>query len=579
MGGKGVDAPDSRLRSLEPLASVRFIDLWALTSLNIPYGFICGSMGVFLIPLEMQRLFPNKTSVALGFTLGIVGLSQLVCPVAGRLSDRFPGITVYERRCPYIVGGTLCGIVGVVGLWICSLARLSFSFYGFLLLGMLGLNIVYAVQSSLIPDCVAPCNMGKSSALIAINTVVGSGSGFVAVALLPPRAFQALYPTYAAFLSLCTVITLRTFKSVLSQAPAYAESSLAVATDVANHVCPEDPEILPLMAATHNEENRTDPMCWKSNKDPLLEKVFSDTAADKDLRALEHHLCAFQQPSQPKKQTKDKAFLPCPDASFELRNVLKGYVLELCANRDFVWVFLGRTWYYIAVSSQAYLYYYIRDVIGISDPEEQQRHIGILAFGVQGTAALVAYPVGILIDRGYVTKHPLIYLACFLMAVAYTLFLTAPIVSPNLVLVMVGLSAITYGFGNGSFLDADYALAVDTASPHKRVAELLGLWGISAFIGMAVGPLVWGTVLSFFIEPSSPVQASGAAALTSVTHYAYAGYIVVLLGGIVATALAGVAISFVQCGRVHNDAVEPYAIEKYCGCGTSTTPNAFNTNA
>ena len=32
---------------------------------------------------------------------------------------------------------------------------------------------------------------------------------------------------------------------------------------------------------------------------------------------------------------------------------------------DFFWVFVGRTLYYLSLSCQSFLFYYVRDVIGI----------------------------------------------------------------------------------------------------------------------------------------------------------------------------------------------------------------------
>jgi len=51
------------------------------------------------------------------------------------------------------------------------------------------------------------------------------------------------------------------------------------------------------------------------------------------------------------------------------------------------------------------------------------------------------------------------------------------------------------GAGNGAFLTVDYALAVDTLPDKDSAARDLGLWGVSAFIGSACGPIVLGPLL------------------------------------------------------------------------------------
>ena len=44
-----------------------------------------------------------------------------------------------------------------------------------------------------------------------------------------------------------------------------------------------------------------------------------------------------------------------------------------------------------------------------------------------------------------------------------------------------------YGIGNGAFLVVDYAIAIDTLPDKDHMARDLGLWGIGAFLGSAVG--------------------------------------------------------------------------------------------
>jgi MFS family permease len=65
------------------------------------------------------------------------------------------------------------------------------------------------------------------------------------------------------------------------------------------------------------------------------------------------------------------------------------------------------------------------------------------------------------------------------------------------------------GAGNGMYLTAETSLAVD-ALPHSRNkeeeglsvsggnAQLLGIWGVAAFLGTTLGPMIGGPLLFFF---------------------------------------------------------------------------------
>ena len=99
----------------------------------------------------------------------------------------------------------------------------------------------------------------------------------------------------------------------------------------------------------------------------------------------------------------------------------------------------------------------------------------------------VAVPIGRLSYRNW--RKPYIRFACGMMGVVYFAFAFAPPLAWILILGFV------YGAGNGAFLTVDYALAVDTLPDKDSAARDLGLWGVSAFIGSAGGPIVLGPLL------------------------------------------------------------------------------------
>lgn len=99
------------------------------------------------------------------------------------------------------------------------------------------------------------------------------------------------------------------------------------------------------------------------------------------------------------------------------------------------------------------------------------------------------------------------------------------------------LLGCVYGAGNGAFLAVDYALAVDTLPDKKAAAKDLGLWGIAAFIGAAIGPAILGPLLHIvgLLSVGAPVWPPS----SEVERYGVPGFVAILLTG---SAWCGVAV-------------------------------------
>ena len=67
------------------------------------YGLFYATVGVILLPEEAMTMFPGSHAVMLACMLALAGLSQLISPFAGYLSDRQTG--KFGRRVPYLLAG------------------------------------------------------------------------------------------------------------------------------------------------------------------------------------------------------------------------------------------------------------------------------------------------------------------------------------------------------------------------------------------------------------------------------------------------------------------------------------------
>jgi hypothetical protein len=81
--------------------------------------------------------------------------------------------------------------------------------------------------------------------------------------------------------------------------------------------------------------------------------------------------------------------------SSSARELLEAYWISPASHGDFFWVFVSRTFYYMAVSVQIYILYYLRDTI--KDPEisnNAEKYTAVLCVVSQGASGVVACLAG-----------------------------------------------------------------------------------------------------------------------------------------------------------------------------------------
>eukprot|EP00122_Pirum_gemmata_P019593 Pgem_evm1s18337 len=198
------------------------------------------------------------------------------------------------------------------------------------------------------------------------------------------------------------------------------------------------------------------------------------------------------------------------------------YYLSPTEHTDFFMVFVSRTLYYMAVSIQTFMLFYFRDMIqGVDGKKDAQDATSYLALIGQLSGAVVCYPMGLMSDR--FGRKPLIFLSSSIIVFVYVMFMF----TSTMPIALVG--GAIYGIGNGTYLAVDYALASDVLPSKKHAARFMGIWGVAAFIGTMVGPLMIGPLLMFFGSPSTDAG-EGASGFTDST-YTRQGYIVIMLTG------------------------------------------------
>ena len=119
------------------------------------------------------------------------------------------------------------------------------------------------------------------------------------------------------------------------------------------------------------------------------------------------------------------------------------------------------------------------------------------------------------------------------------------------------------GAGNGMYLTMETSLAVD-ALPHSRIeeghvaggdAQLLGIWGVAAFLGSTLGPLVGGPLLFLFGSNSENMDPG--------QDYSKLGYVVVLGLSALYFWLSAISLNWVKTGPATNGTSPTGTIPSY----------------
>jgi hypothetical protein len=414
----------------------KYMFVMALNSYALLYGAAISSFGIIILPVDMGVLFPSGHALSLSVALGIAGVSQLICPIAGFLSDNH--VSVHgKRRIPMFIGSVGC-VVGLIVLSYCRRHNLGHAYLVVFGLSMCFLNIAYSCWVGLVADvvCRYPELNRLNSSFVGAFQMLGSVSGVVGIAYV--FGVENSYPVFAGLAAICCL----------------------------------------LVCLSYQERPNLDAQEWT------------------------------------------------------VRDILNCFYISPTSHGDFFWVFVSRTLYYMGVSVQCFCFYYLRDVIGASNPT---RDTATQASVSQIFAAVAALAASDHLD--FYGKKFLIRCACFVLCVVYLFY--AFTISFMQCLVLVSF----YGLANGVYLAADFSIAVDSLPDPAKRARDMGLWGVAAFIGCMLGPCIGGPLLELFGHALPGSSAANGA------RYARSGFVILMLSGCLWSFLSAFALRFVRVGE------------------------------
>jgi len=169
--------------------------LLALTSFALTAGLTFGSMGLIVLPAEVLVMWPETQAASLGLLLAMTGITQLIAPAVGYLSDRCTHSL--GRRRPFMLGGAAVTVTGLVGMRVARDVLLPKTYAACLFVSMVGMNSAYAGFTGLLPDMVPESSMGKASGLMAVLNAVGAALSFYILGFAG-LGVQHAYTMYAA---------------------------------------------------------------------------------------------------------------------------------------------------------------------------------------------------------------------------------------------------------------------------------------------------------------------------------------------------------------------------------------------
>ena len=340
------------------------LPLWniaCILSTAFSYGCVMTTLFLITLPVECERIEKSShhripKSVALGAFVAIAGVTQLVSPLFGMLSDNFhpPAHHKVGQRIPYLCLGGILAVGGLLGQYIESYEKLWLR-YGIFFFGhMIGLNIIYAMMITLIPDQVPHAQTGVANGILAFLLVTGSLFGFgIYHLLLNDERIQDIYGLY-----ICVV----TFMVVLTALYAHP-------TDVKLNA-----ERIALTT-----QNGGPPRGILSPYYLLMTMLYE------------------------------------PLSKLDTVTLLASYSIDRRKHHDFFVVTISRLFYYCGISVQTFFLYFVQDIIHVKqDPEASVASLAILG---QIWGAVTCYPIGVLSDRVFGGRRtPFVYLACAILS-------------------------------------------------------------------------------------------------------------------------------------------------------------------
>ena len=468
------------------LPRLRWTQILAISIFCFALNFHWTALGIIILPSQVFKIAGNATKgTALAYVL-VPGafVSLFANPLFGMLSDRTHGrLAAWGRRRPYILFGTLVNVLGLI--WMAAshdIPTLTFAY----VLVQFSSNAAQAPFHALLPDIVPAGQRGLVSGVMGLLAITGTIGGvivagmFVAASKPLPEYQRGLWLTYGIIIAVLVPLMLVTLISVRERMGVSAQLETQEAEKGAG---------APVQDASLEQPRR---LSWvqkipRSTKINVLSTLVVAVVVW-GMMALWNglHGSGLQ-------------------ISSEFQQVILEVVITIGLLRlfdfnprrdpDFAWVLLTRLVMMLGIFTiQAYLQYYLHDVVGASNPEQQATNFVII---VALTSLISAPAAGWLSDR--FGRKRIVYFSGGFMALVGLVF----VIAHSLVIALA--AGAIFGLGYGAYQSVDWALVVDVLPSHRNYARDMGIWNISLSLPQVIAPVIGGPIIDSFTRSGNSV--------------------------------------------------------------------------
>ncbi|MFC8732057.1 MFS transporter [Luteimicrobium sp. NPDC057192] len=220
---------------------------------------------------------------------------------------------------------------------------------------------------------------------------------------------------------------------------------------------------------------------------------------------------------------KDRVLTEKPVQRFTARQFFGSFVFDPRKHPDFGWTWLTKFLIFFGYAGVAtYLPYYLQDDFGLS---EDKAISTILVANIASMAGMmVSSPLGGILSDRFGRRRPFVMVAGLVMVVGLVVLAFAPNIDTLV------LAQAIIGFGAGSFLSVDLALATQVLPNPDDTAKDLGVLNIANALPQSIAPAIAPAILAV----------GNAIGLGGYTFWYLVGAVVALAGAVLVYRIKGV---------------------------------------
>jgi len=184
------------------------LGITALTSYRFYTGFLSATWMPYLLAMEGKQLMSSRQSVFMGTAKLIYGMSILMNPLFGLVGDQMAVISHWSGRRLFVIGGVGAGGLGIYGCVVAAQIHSVWWYMAGTVLWMLGEAMADVTTETLVPELLPKSQYEVSSAIRALNFLLGGLVGYAALIVFRHFHYSWLYYGYLIVMLVCAFFTL-----------------------------------------------------------------------------------------------------------------------------------------------------------------------------------------------------------------------------------------------------------------------------------------------------------------------------------------------------------------------------------